>query len=160
MADSWYNGYSPRERSDKGHAGDLGRANGSVPSASGPCALCGDPDAAVEPHSEDYSLEYRWEPPALYSLCRHCHRNKLHKRFRDPLSWFIFKAHVRRGGYARDLKEPSIRRELPLFRRSVESGEPATLAPLRARRLTGDEWWERLSVDPLTLTSVSARPRR
>ena len=160
MADSWYNGYSPEERTAKGKAGDVGRANGSVPVLEGPCALCGDPDIPVEPHSEDYSKEFRWVPPAVYALCRNCHRNKLHTRFSNPMLWFVFKAHVRRGGYERDLRNPEVRRELRIFRRALERGQPATLRALRHREVSANEWWERLSVDPLTLTSPSARPRQ
>ena len=159
MANSWYNGYSPKERSAKGKDGKARRAEGALQAFAGPCALCGDPDVKVEPHSEDYSQPYRWDSPAVHALCRHCHRNKLHKRFSDPIAWLVFKAHVKRGGYARDLKDGAVERELRQFKRAVRSGQPAELSQKRARKLSGREWWDLLSVDPLTLTSRSARLR-
>ncbi len=108
----WYNGYGWAERNAK--LRELKRlvALGEVPAACGPCQLCGDPDVPVEYHDEDYSKPYLWGPPALFALCRHCHRTKLHKRFAQPSAWMAFLDHVRRGGYARDLKVPSIRREV------------------------------------------------
>lgn len=158
MANSWYNGYSPDERSAKGEDGRQRRKRGTLPAFDDPCAMCGDPKATVEPHSEDYSQPYSWEQPAVYALCRHCHRNKLHKRFADPIGWFVFKAHLKRGGYASEIKFHG--RELRQFRRNLERGLPARLPAIRDRTLTGREWWDLLSVDPLTLTSASARPRK
>lgn len=159
MAGNWYNGYSPEERTAKGKDGKVRRAKGILPAFAPPCALCGDPDVAVEPHSEDYSLAYIWDPPAVYALCRHCHRHKLHMRFKDPIGWEVFKAHVRRGGYARELAKKDVVAELSHFRRARDRGGPAALKRLRERRLTGKEWWEHLSADPSTLTAKSARPR-
>lgn len=66
-----YNGYSDAERARKGAAGKKGRADGTLETYRGPCMLCGDPSAKVEPHSEDYSEPYRWTPPAVYWLCLH-----------------------------------------------------------------------------------------
>lgn len=121
--------------------------------------LCSDPDTAVEPHSEDYSIPYRYEPPAMYWLCRHCHRDKLHKRFARPELWDAFLAHVRRGGYARDLiVDAEVRSEFARFRAARAQGESVELRQLRSRSVT-DAWWDRLSKDPNSLKDPRARPR-
>ena len=99
---SWYNGYSAEERDIKFKALKRLIRKGEIPPATGPCMLCNDPDVAVEYHDEDYGEPFIWGPPALLTLCRNCHRDKLHKRFRRHSSWHAFIAHVRRGGYARD----------------------------------------------------------
>jgi len=79
--DNWYNGYSTKERDKKFKELKKRIARGETPPATGPCALCGDPDVPVEYHDEDYGEPFIWEAPALLALCRHCHRDKLHKRF-------------------------------------------------------------------------------
>ena len=44
--------------------------------------------------------------------------------------------------------------------KALEAGQPLPLSPLpRGKNLTGQEWWQVLSVDPATLTSPAARPR-
>src|SRR5438045_3878516 len=106
-----YNGFSPNERDANGAALRKALRDRSVPVPSGDCALCGDPNAVLEYHYEDYSKPYRWTRPAAYPLCRHCHRNKLHKRFANPKQWEAFKEHIRRGGYASDLRDRAIKQE-------------------------------------------------
>src|SRR3982751_6604015 len=96
----WYNGYDWNERYAKLRALNRRIRAGDSRAPTGPCQLCNDPEVAVEYHDEDYSQPYLWEPPALYALCRHCHRHKLHKRFSRPYAWRAFLVHVRRGGYA------------------------------------------------------------
>lgn len=156
----WYNGYSPKERDVKWKALKQSIARGEVQPASGPCALCGDPDVPVEYHSEDYATEFRWTPPAMYALCFHCHRIKLHKRFGQPSSWRAFLAHVRRGGYARDLKDPTIKKEVQACAAALERGEAPALRPLRPYAKTaGEEWFSNLRMDPQSLADPSARPR-
>jgi hypothetical protein len=155
-----YNGYSTQERHRKAQAGKTARKTGEVPAPRGPCSICGDPDVPVEYHSEDYSQPYRWVPPAMHTVCRHCHRDKLHKRFTNPDLWRAFQAHVRRGGYARDLIDPVVAAELKRYRRALRRGEPFVLRTLRPySHQPGTEWWAGLSLDPETLTSPSARPR-
>lgn len=158
----WYNGYGWAERYAK--LRELNRlvAKNEVPAASGPCQLCGDPEVPVEYHDEDYSKPYLWGPPALFALCRHCHRTKLHKRFAQPSAWKAFLDHVRRGGYARDLKVPSIKSEVAKAQRAYELDEqPPTLAPLRTYSAeAGAEWFAALTLDPIAVTSSSPRPRR
>lgn len=156
---AWYNGYSDAERARKGREGVRGRANGTLKTYAGPCMLCNDPDVGVEPHSEDYSEPYRWDVPAVYWLCRHCHRSKLHGRFRNPSMWAAYKAHVRRGGYASDLKDPKVAREFAAYRRAVALNRPATLKLLRKRDLRGQKWWDRLRLDEASLHDPKARPR-
>jgi hypothetical protein len=139
----WYNGFSPAQRNANGRALNNAIKAGTVPPPTGPCALCGDPKAVLEYHSEDYSKPYAWTPPAAYALCRHCHRNKLHKRFDNPKVWEAFKAHVRRGGYASELvTDPDIKREFVAYLR----GELPTLRTIRPYNgVVGHEWWERLT---------------
>lgn len=156
----WYNGYAWAERNAKLNELKRRIARGEQPPATGPCALCNDPEVPVEYHDEDYSLPYLWGPPALFALCRNCHRDKLHKRFARPFAWQAFLAHVRRGGYARDLKDPQCRREVLEHQLALEHGDPLALEPLRPyRAVAGEEWFARLSLDPTTLSSKRARPR-
>lgn len=160
MADNWYNGYSAKERDIKSKVLKRMVAKGELPPASGPCMLCGDPDVAVEYHDEDYSEPFIWEPPALLCLCRHCHRDKLHKRFWRHSAWQAYIAHIRRGGYARDLKDKKIQKELEACRTAIERGEPAILPVLRPyTREAGKEWFANLRMDPESLSDASARPR-
>src|ERR1700730_6069375 len=91
--------------------------SGELASPKGPCQLCGDPggpasSVSFEYHDEDYSCPYSWAAPASYVLCRDCHIYRLHQRFAHPKSWTTFLAHVRRGCYAREMKEPAVKREL------------------------------------------------
>jgi hypothetical protein len=155
-----YNGYSSQERAAKYRVLKRFWAAGEGPSHQGSCMLCGDSTSSVEPHSEDYAKPYRWEPPAMYWLCRHCHRAKLHNRFSDPIGWEAFKAHVRRGGYASDLQRYGVRREVERYRDALVAGKPGELPKLReSPEAHGTPWWELLSVDERTLTDRSARPR-
>ena len=91
IVNSWYNGYSPKERDEKYR--ELKRLIniGKLKVAIGPCDLCCDPDVDVEYHDEDYGKPYIWTKPALLCLCRHCHRTKLHKRFKNISNWFTIK---------------------------------------------------------------------
>jgi hypothetical protein len=169
----WYNGYSWTERAAK--LKELYRkiARKEVAPPTGPCDLCGDPEVKVEHHDEDYSVPYIWSKPALFCLCRNCHRDKLHKRFARPQTWFVFLAHVRRGGYARDLVKPkdlsnspllneykAITKELKAYKVALESGRPSELRQLRPYLgVVGEEWFARVSMDAASLTGPSARPR-
>lgn len=158
--DSWYNGYSAQERDKKFRNYKAIAKQGEIPSPTGPCALCNDPEAQVEYHDEDYSEPYIWEPPALLTLCRHCHRNKLHKRFHDVAGWRAFIAHVRRGGYARDLQDKAIKDEVRRCKLAILAGEPFVLRSLRPYAGTVDqEWFANLRLDPQSLNDPVARPR-
>lgn len=163
---SWYNGYSPKERDAKFIELKRKLADNELPPASGPCALCGDPgdDPAVsahfEYHDEDYGADFIWSEPALYCLCRNCHRNKLHKRFGNPVAWEDFLVHVRRGGYAREFGSPVVKRELATYRDSIARGEAVSLPQLRPyAREVGTEWFANLRTDEASLTDPSARKR-
>lgn len=159
MSGGWYNGVPWKEREAKLKEQKRLIAAGAIEEASGPCMLCGDPDVPVEYHTEDYSQPYSqpysWVPPAEFVLCTHCHRFKLHKRFTQPGKelWLAFLAHVRRGGYARDLKEPGIKKEFADYR----SGKLAEsdLRPLNTNARTGTSGWfetlASLSTDPAIL---------
>lgn len=155
-----YNGYTPKERNDKFKEMMRRIANGELPPASGPCALCGDPEVEVEYHDEDYSLPYRWVEPAVYVLCRHCHRQKLHLRFAYPFVWQAYLAHVRRGGYARDLDDPSIKKEFVACCKAIKNGQAFALRKLRPyMRSIGEEWFGRLRLDSKSLSDPAVRPR-
>jgi hypothetical protein len=159
--EGWYNGYGWAERNAKLRALKRLLATGELPLAQGPCQLCGDPEVPVEYHDEDYSQPYLWGPPALFALCRNCHRDKLHKRFARPHGWLAFVAHVRRGGYARDLAEPELRREVAALAKALSIGKPPFgLSCRRAYASTvGQEWFANLSCDPIAVTPAAPRPR-
>ncbi len=157
---NYYNGYSPEERRDKFVALKAGIAAGEIPAPAGPCMLCGDPDVPVEYHSEDYSVPYLYTPPAMYSLCKSCHRFRLHARFRNPRAWENYLAHVRRGGYARDLRDPEIQAEYRAYAVARKRGEPGTLRTFRPYTgHIGEEWFAHLRMDTESLTDPAARPR-
>jgi hypothetical protein len=159
----WYNGYNWAERVEKLKVLQQRIADGMQPPATGPCDLCGDPGVAVEYHDEDYSKPYLWSPPAMLALCRHCHRSKLHTRFSNPIAWQAHVAHVRRGGYASDLTDPSrpeIKAEVHRLRAALKAGRSMPLASLRPYRgVLGKEWFAKLVTDPASLTARSSRPR-
>jgi hypothetical protein len=57
------------------------------------------------------------------------------ERFARPLSWLAFVAHVHRGGYARELAEPELRREVAALAKPLSVGKPAfKLSSRRAAR--------------------------
>ena len=153
----YYNGYSPQERARKLRAMHRQFPNRSHPGYLGPCQMCGDPNCPVEPHTEDYSEPYLWIPPAEYSVCRTCH-GRLHKRFKSLFAWEAYKAHLKRGGYGSDLKRPVIAREVTSLAKTIEAGTPMQLPPLRPRS-AADDWWDRLTTDPASLTASWARGR-
>lgn len=136
-----YNGYTPQQRDKKFKQLKALIASGTIPTASGRCDLCSDPDSPVEYHDEDYGEPFVWTPPALYCLCLHCHRIKLHQRFARPDAWHTFVAHVRRGGYASDLKNPEIKRELKKYRMLSKRNEKSSLVQLREYRYLGEREW-------------------
>jgi hypothetical protein len=118
-----YNGYKGAEREAKSRAQHAREKQGLPSHPPGPCAICGDPDAPLEPHSEDYSKPYLWSPPAEYALCKMCHVHRLHARFRNPELWEAHKAHVRRGGYSSDLERSEVAAELAAFRAALKRNE-------------------------------------
>ncbi|MDX8414173.1 MAG: hypothetical protein R8J85_08820 [Mariprofundales bacterium] len=154
---AYYNGYSGRERGAKLSRLTKKMRAGEIPVSVGPCEICNDPDVATEYHSEDYSRPYNF---AEHSLCRSCHRNWFHKRFSKPLAWESFKAHVQRGGYARDTKNHQIYHQITAYRQALEQGKtPLALPQLRERVITGEEWWLHVHLAPSSLESFDARPR-
>jgi hypothetical protein len=154
-----YNGYTGRERNEKQAEWHDRVAKGLPAQPPGPCSICADPTVRLEPHTEDYSKPFLWEPPAEYALCAMCHKNKLHMRFANPVDWKTWKAHVRRGGWSTDLSKPDVKEEIASYRAAVRKGMAPDLKTLRPRALTGTEWWESLSMDRGSLTDLAARPR-
>ena len=157
---SWYNGYSPQERDEKYKVLMSLISKGKLSNAKGPCDLCNDPSVDCEYHDEDYGKPYIWTKPALLSLCRHCHRYKLHKRFNNKTNWFVYLAHIRRGGYAKDLKEKEIKKELKAYAKAIYINDDFQLTQLRPyNHKIGDEWFANIRMDIESLEDPQARPR-
>ena len=158
---AWYNSYSPKERLGKLAFMNRMIARGELAPAERPCAICQDPDVAVEPHGEDYVAPQVWGAPAQYCLCRLCRRDRLHKRCSKPTIWQAHLMHIRRGCYARDLKEnPTVKAEVELARRALHRGETLTLAFLRPYPLeAGSEWFASVRMDAQALEDVKAWAR-
>jgi hypothetical protein len=155
---NFYNGYTPKEREKKLRASYKVFPHRTHPLYRGPCQMCGNPTCPVEPHTEDYSEPYIWENPAEYAICKTCH-GRLHKRFKSPYAWAAYKAHIKRGGFGADLRNPKVGQEVKALALAIEQGlEQPVLAPLRSFSQT-DLWWDSLTLDPASLTEAWARPR-
>ena len=143
-----YNGYSATQRMDKYREyRRLKQLRKHVPEV-GPCQLCGDPHAKVGPHTEDYSLPYKWLPPAEFMVCRSCH-GWIHMRYRRPDDWMDFKSHVARGGYGTEFSTSRVQterlRSAECRARKLKFTWP-TISGRKAHR--NDEWWNDLSLEP------------
>lgn len=142
---NFYNGFSPEERLALHWALLEALEAGRVSYPKGPCALCGQASGPVVYHSEDYGTPYLWVPPAMYAICRSGH-SLIHLRFRFPKSWEAFKEHLRQGGSCSAWAKRRRLRQTP--------------GPhVRRLSLTGDEWWEHLTLDRASLTARWARTR-
>ncbi len=160
-----YNGFSGKERLAKFEAMKLRIASGELAPATGPCAICGDSDIATsfEYHDEDYSVPYVWTPPAMYSVCGHCH-GKLHRRFevkgQSWTLWPAYLAHVRRGGHGRDWKTPEVDSEIKRYRGALAAGTTLpTLSTLNGGFRNGvfeDAWFSKLKAAEPHTTSLPA----
>jgi len=151
-----YNGYSWDDRMAKYRAMQRRFSPEELEKLAGPCRLCGDPGGPntvvkFEYHDEDYSQEYSWSEPAAYVVCRDCHIYRIHQRFARPRSWRVFLAHVARGGYAREMREPDVQKELRTYREALKSGVTLpVLGPRNAgRRAIEDEWFSKLTMNPV-----------
>jgi len=153
-----YNGFTGAERLRKYQVYKQRQAQGLGPFPVGPCQLCADPTAAVEPHSEDYATPYQWEPPAEYMICRSCH-GWVHQRFAKPDAWGQFLAHVARGGYAREFAQAPVTQERKAAARAMAEGAVHTWAPIAGRAPQVGGWWTTLTLDEDSLTDPAARPR-
>lgn len=161
---TYYNGYSGIERMKKFDEMNRRIASNKLDKPEGPCELCGDPKAEVEYHDEDYSEPYRWDKPAAYALCKHCHVQKVHGRFRFPHRWKAFLAHIRRGGHASDLygpdAKPKYREEFESCCEAVKAGKPAELQSLRTYKGDeGREWFTNLTLVEAAMSEAFSRPR-
>ena len=156
----FYNGYSGSERASKYNALKKLWKQGVFPCTGRSCDLCGDPEPPNNPHSEDYSYPYLWEPPAMYALCRSCHL-WIHKRFKQPLDWLAFKYHVRRGGYGREFSSPAVRKERKQFINAFQKDENYKWSTIPDREFrNGYDWWEHLTLSPESLEAKWARSRK
>ena len=158
---AWYNWFAQAQRNKKGRDHRQRLKSGEVFPTHGRCALCGDPNVGIEPHSEDYSEPFSWDEPAVYYLCRPCHRTHLHKRFANTLGWQTHLAHVRRGGYSVDRKDPAVRKELQVYRKALARGErPPLLKGLaRRRRFPEQPWWEAVTMDISSIQGPNRKER-
>jgi len=159
-----YNGYSWDERWENELVMNRFIASGDVPKASGPCTMCGDPDAKVEYHGEDYGLPYIWTEPATYILCQHCHRQRLHRRFDRPFHWLAYLEHVRRGGDGSDLNtDPPDPDQFIAWLEALKSGKPFEPLPAipgrQYRHKLDQEWFAGLTMNPASLTGTPFRCR-
>ena len=156
-----YNGYKGADRQRKYDEYKRLRAEGKSVPALPPCQLCGDNDKnlLIEPHSEDYSKPYIWTPPAEYMVCKRCH-GWIHKRFNKPDDWLDFKSHVKRGGYAWEFTNKEGATERKAAAEARKKGLTYKWEPIKGRAIrSGELWWERLTMDPASLTAQWARPR-
>lgn len=159
-----YNGYSWEQREDILRAEKRLARNDPLlayQQSKGPCEICGDPGPHAQWHSEDYSRPYLFSPPAAFILCNVCHQ-RLHKRFPDKngksSDWKVFLAHVRSGGYGREFT--AYPRQVRLaWQAQIDAGETITLHCERRRELTGQEWWQTLSLDTESLEAPWAHQR-
>ena len=159
-----YNGYSPKQRCA------ISAARQKIEAASDasalaylnsgrPCEVCGDPQPPPSSwHSEDYSIPFIWEPPATFIVCEVCH-NRLHKRFTQPWAWLLFCLHVRAGGYGYEFAKLHGLQLRQHWMNSISAGGEVGMPLIRERRLTGNEWWQKLTLDPESLKAPWARPR-
>jgi len=145
-----YNGYSGTQRERKLRAQHLRESKGLPKHPPGPCSICNDPGTPLEAHDEDYSEPYldpdAWLPPAQYALCHKCH-SRLHARFNNSELWEAHKAHVRRGGYASQIAE------FEDLRGAIRRQDKAEPVRLHHRSVSGNEWWELLTMEATTAAS-------
>ena len=94
-------------------------------------------------------------------VSRDCHIYRIHQRFRYPMAWQILLSHVRRGGYAREMRNAEIKAQLATFRASHAGGDvPSTLTQLRPYpAVAGKEWFANLSLDLAQMEDPSSRLR-
>lgn len=164
-----YNGYTWKQREAILHEEKRLRQKGNLGPLAylrsmGPCEVCGDPGDPKPPtqsHSEDYSPPYRFSPPASFIVCATCH-SRLHKRFPDstgkPSDWLLFLAHLRSGGYGREFTKLYSLKKRRELQPKIEAGISVTLTSSHPRQLTGEEWWQTLTLDPESLIAAWARP--
>jgi hypothetical protein len=165
-----YNGYTWKQREAILHEEKrLKRIGDLKPLAylrsKGPCEVCGDP-GHLQPHtqwhSEDYSPPFCFRPPATFIVCATCHL-RLHKRFPDPYGkssdWLLYLAHLRSGGFGREFTSSYPLKRRKAWQIQIEAGASVALTNPRQRQLTGEEWWQTLTLDPESLIAAWARPR-
>ncbi len=159
-----YNGYTWQQR--HAHSQDRHRLEASGDTSilaylhSGkPCELCGDPKPAASSwHAEDYSLSFTWEPPGTFIVCKTCH-GRLHKRFNQPWDWRLYLLHLRAGGYGHEFTQRNSLPQRRTWMDTLAKGEAVVLPTIRKRDLTGQEWWQGLTLEPESLIAAWARPR-
>jgi len=159
-----YNGYSWKQRTAISAARHLTEASADSSilaylNSGKPCELCSDPNQPPSGwHSEDYSLPYLWAPPATFIVCNACH-GRLHKRFNQPWDWRLYLLHLRAGGYGYEFTQRNSLKQRRAWMETLAAGGEVKLPAIRERPLTGQEWWQGLTLDPESLDAPWARPR-
>ena len=159
-----YNGYSWKQRAAISAARHIIEASSDTSilaylNSGKPCELCSDPNPPPSSwHSEDYSLPYTWAPPATLIVCKACH-SRLHKRFKQPWDWRLYLIHLRAGGYGYEFTKLNTIKQRRARMDSLAAGENVELPIMRERHLTGQEWWQGITLDPESLEAAWARPR-
>ncbi len=129
--------------------------------------MAGDPSAwttgtiglrgSILRHFRSAALRVRAAPNLF--LCNACHL-RVHRRFSEPKEdWYLFLLHLKAGGYAAEFVKLYPLAQRKKWRSDLADGREVRLPLIRERALTGEEWWENLSLDPESLVAAWSRPR-
>ena len=146
-----YNGFTKEQRAKKQSYYRKFLKSGLIKKPVGKCMMCGDSKNKVVYHDEDYGEpfdENSWSPPKCYILCRTCH-DRIHKRFASPERWKAYIAHIRRGGYGKDLKIYQINKEYKKKIEAIQKNIDFKLPILRSYHLADklpNEWFAKLAI--------------
>lgn len=158
-----YNGYTWKQRDAISAARRKIQASASPSilaylNSGQPCEICSDPNPPPSGwHSEDYSLPYKWSPPATFIYVLDLSRSPpqaiqsalgMAALFTSPRSrWLRSRVHWIEQHWA----APIMARKSCCWRRSYTA--------FNSRAAPGQEWWQALSLDPESLEAAWARPR-
>ena len=96
----------------------------------------------------------------FYACVDHVIDTDFTKGFLIPKNWYAFIAHVRRGGYASDLKDKHIKKEVNLYQKAADEETQFELKNLRPyNHKIGGEWFANIRMDIESLKDPNARLR-
>ena len=72
---------------------------------------------------------------------------------------FLFLIHIRVGGYGVEFSKLYSASQRKVWQSELAAGKDVALHRIRERKLVGDPWWEKLTLDPESLVAAWARPR-